>query len=164
MRPRVLRGCVLGSSPRGRGKPQRVCPVMQRLRLIPARAGKTPRSPSPTLASPAHPRSRRENRTVTLYARGDLGSSPLTRGKRAVICAASCSRGLIPAHAGKTKSLSHSSDLDRAHPRSRGENRDHAGRGPVLVGSSPLTRGKRPYARCDRPYSGLIPAHAGKTE
>ena len=153
-----------GSSPLTRGKLHIRSLAGAMARLIPAHAGKTSSCQRRSLSGRAHPRSRRENRTVTLYARGDLGSSPLTRGKRAVICAASCSRGLIPAHAGKTKSLSHSSDLERAHPRSRGENRDHAGRGPVLVGSSPLTRGKRPYARCDRPYSGLIPAHAWKTE
>ena len=91
----------------------------------------------------AHPRSRGEN----TIARGDkiagAGSSPLTRGKRASPHQRRQSRGLIPAHAGKTVRPALSLIIDRAHPRSRGEN--------VLMGmiyspedgSSPLTRGKR---------------------
>ena len=92
-----------------------------------------------------------------------VGSSPLTRGKLPVAVGSTVSGRLIPAHAGKTPSLSSSSSSSSAHPRSRGENRtlwpgNHAG-----VGSSPLTRGKRvagcPQLGADR----LIPAHAGKT-
>ena len=52
-------------------------------------------------------------------------------------------RGLIPAHAGKTRSRS-------ARLRRRG-------------GSSPLTRGKHRLNAWSSIYAGLIPAHAGKT-
>ena len=71
--------------------------------------------------------------------------------------------GLIPAHAGKTRSPRRPCSWTRAHPRSRGEN-GLVVTGPVVGGgSSPLTRGKPTGTRdrvCDL---GLIPAHAGKT-
>ena len=51
----------------------------------------------------------------------------------------------------------------RAHPRSRGENRDGVIDRLSIGGSSPLTRGKRQRDRARRGAGGLIPAHAGKT-
>ena len=70
----------------------------------------------------AHPRSRGEN-VDPREAHGVLpGSSPLTRGKlqmRADLCAVG---GLIPAHAGKTRTGALDWLRRRAHPRSRGEN------------------------------------------
>ena len=71
------------------------------------------------------------------------GSSPLTRGKRAVGAPVCDRRGLIPAHAGKTSPLT-----DRQTPK---------------PGSSPLTRGKRGAVASSCGASRLIPAHAGKT-
>ena len=71
--------------------------------------------------------------------------------------------GLIPAHAGKTRSGGGRPPDARAHPRSRGENRSRRERRPATTGSSPLTRGKpRGVAVFDN-SEGLIPAHAGKT-
>ena len=111
----------------------------------------------------AHPRSRGENRTVTLYARGDLGSSPLTRGKPFKGSRRRSERGLIPAHAGKTATRPRPRSSRTAHPRSRGENAGGERRMSSLAGSSPLTRGK--LEDCVRILDGerLIPAHAGKT-
>ena len=72
-------------------------------------------------------------------------------------------RGLIPAHAGKTQPRVVDGLLDRAHPRSRGENPDCGVRVFLSEGSSPLTRGK-PLGLGGRVVPpGLIPAHAGKT-
>ena len=71
--------------------------------------------------------------------------------------------GLIPAHAGKTTWHARAVDLQRAHPRSRGENPHLVSVVHMDEGSSPLTRGK-PGLRCHEDFvSGLIPAHAGKT-
>ena len=53
--------------------------------------------------------------------------------------------------------------IDRAHPRSRGENRTPAGNGFASSGSSPLTRGKRECQHRPGERAGLIPAHAGKS-
>ena len=52
----------------------------------------------------------------------------------------------------------------RAHPRSRGENELAYQIGELYWGSSPLTRGKRNSRRLADHRSGLIPAHAGKTD
>ena len=73
-------------------------------------------------------------------------------------------RGLIPAHAGKTRTLATVSSSSRAHPRSRGENTPTPSSVNCRAGSSPLTRGK-PFVACPARFGpGLIPAHAGKTE
>ena len=53
--------------------------------------------------------------------------------------------------------------LQRAHPRSRGENEAEAVHCGCEGGSSPLTRGKRPLRDTRRHRRRLIPAHAGKT-
>ena len=117
-------------------------------------------SPSP---SPAHPRSRGENRPSRKHGRPHAGSSPLTRGKHSGRLASLGSRGLIPAHAGKTGSAARNCAARRAHPRSRGENTSQPSAcssaaaahprsrgenegwepgGGAIRGSSPLTRGK----------------------
>ena len=91
------------------------------------------------------------------------GSSPLTRGKPGRDRDSRCRRGLIPAHAGKTRSAPKPSTACAAHPRSRGENRGCRRRSCCALGSSPLTRGKLPVLRLELASAGLIPAHAGKT-
>ena len=113
---------VSGSSPLTRGK--RVAPPAPPVGpgLIPAHAGKTRSSAGAESGQGAHPRSRGENRARRRVRRSWGGSSPLTRGKLGGLCATSCSRGLIPAHAGKTCSSRFPSSDVRAHPRSRGEN------------------------------------------
>ena len=111
----------------------------------------------------AHPRSRGENIREDLSAQHDVGSSPLTRGKRTDRKILSVLSGLIPAHAGKTPGGADRPTLWAAHPRSRGEN---AARGDKIAGSfgsSPLTRGKRIAKTAQRRLGRLIPAHAGKT-
>ena len=70
---------------------------------------------------------------------------------------------LIPAHAGKTLHVRDLSPVNRAHPRSRGENSDWETIDGRAGGSSPLTRGKRRGTRGSSGGVRLIPAHAGKT-
>ena len=72
-----------GSSPLTRGKPRRVHGVTERLGLIPAHAGKTHEVAEADKARWAHPRSRGENSTGEYFGATAMGSSPLTRGKRA---------------------------------------------------------------------------------
>ena len=71
------------------------------------------------------------------------GSSPLTRGKRALRAIQGLQGRLIPAHAGKTLFLDGDHERREAHPRSRGENLNAVAGGNKETGSSPLTRGKR---------------------
>ena len=132
-------------------------------RLIPAHAGKTAcRSPRPCPRG-AHPRSRGENLEGLAGLLSGLGSSPLTRGKQTIERWWRERPRLIPAHAGKTISETGEKTLDRAHPRSRGENSAISRAWAADSGSSPLTRGKLRTRRTDRHAPRLIPAHAGKT-
>ena len=150
--------------PRSRGENRCCSLVSPSLRwLIPAHAGKTGKVVRWTGPKGAHPRSRGENRNVARAGHGATGSSPLTRGKLQEPSADLAQSGLIPAHAGKTRSRSWRSSARPAHPRSRGENAVVSLEQLAPAGSSPLTRGKLRRAPVLRSPSGLIPAHAGKT-
>ena len=72
-------------------------------------------------------------------------------------------RGLIPAHAGKTRVTLSRAFRVGAHPRSRGENDRPHGAVWATTGSSPLTRGKPSRVCIVISIFRLIPAHAGKT-
>ena len=91
-----------GSSPLTRGKPhRRPCRCSAR-GLIPTHAGKTTRLKAPATPGRAHPHSRGENIRQESNGYGNLGSSPLTRGKLFVLISSWSLLGLIPTHAGKT--------------------------------------------------------------
>ena len=92
----------MGSSPLTRGKLPLDPPPVRMGGLIPAHAGKTRLSPIHRMGSPAHPRSRGENNPLVYTGATLSGSSPLTRGKPVPVRSHHRSRGLIPAHAGKT--------------------------------------------------------------
>ena len=157
------KGIGEGSSPLTRGK-RAVCAAVRLGRgLIPAHAGKTLSATSSQCVDWAHPRSRGENAWKAVLQGIADGSSPLTRGKRAVVSAAPTSGGLIPAHAGKTEDFYSESERRRAHPRSRGENARAWNVPDTSCGSSPLTRGKQGCNKTCNKTRGLIPAHAGKT-
>ena len=111
----------------------------------------------------AHPRSRGENRLRLQPGALRAGSSPLTRGKLAPYKAQTKQARLIPAHAGKTRSIAGAAGFAQAHPRSRGENRVRELVRRVRRGSSPLTRGKLAVVEQTACDVRLIPAHAGKT-
>ena len=153
-----------GSSPLTRGKPLAALVFPALARLIPAHAGKTLGAPVRSDRTAAHPRSRGENLGRAGQVRPDRGSSPLTRGKHAALVGAGHDRGLIPAHAGKTIKAGTVAAIEAAHPHSRGENVVLRQLSGVTAGSSPLTRGKLGCASFRYKTSGLIPAHAGKTE
>ena len=157
------RAICAGSSPLMRGKLERGCPRRGGDRLIPAHAGKTLHDPAHRSASKAHPRSRGENRRTASLILPPWGSSPLTQGKPRGEGAPCIPEGLIPTHAGKTKTRAGTWSASRAHPRSRREN--YVRREPMQPhqGSSPLTRGKRRGQLFPLGKRGLIPAHAGKT-
>ena len=95
-----------GSSPLTRGKRPASAPTPTAAGLIPAHAGKTRPISSTRQPRPAHPRSRGENELNELIGFSEQGSSPLTRGKPAAGEDRRRRTGLIPAHAGKTVSIS----------------------------------------------------------
>ena len=116
-----------GSSPLTRGKLAAAWLDDDGDGLIPAHAGKTPGHNHARRALRAHPRSRGENRGPADSPTRRRGSSPLTRGKPFQIRLVSRWDGLIPAHAGKTGLLETLWVIEKAHPRSRGENdADHS--------------------------------------
>ena len=152
-----------GSSPLTRGKLYRAGRLRSGHRLIPTHAGKTAGSRRCEWPRRAHPHSRGENVLVGCGVVGDPGSSPLTRGKQCRSWRLVVFHGLIPTHAGKTRSALGSPRPPQAHPHSRGENEGEGHRLIRRRGSSPLTRGKRGRHECRSWRLGLIPTHAGKT-
>ena len=152
-----------GSSPLTRGKRRftRICQSAPR--LIPAHAGKTSAPASWCGRTWAHPRSRGENFACGAAIAKNVGSSPLTRGKRSPEAPRRRPVRLIPAHAGKTPPRTRSHPWAWAHPRSRGENNNTERQRQWVFGSSPLTRGKPRTAQPRQSSFRLIPAHAGKT-
>ena len=99
----VFIGLSFGSSPLTRGKLFMPSDKPVRGRLIPAHAGKTTGAAPPSMPVKAHPRSRGENSIDWFEQSNRKGSSPLTRGKLAGAVVVRLNRGLIPAHAGKTR-------------------------------------------------------------
>ena len=91
------------------------------------------------------------------------GSSPLTRGAPRQFKRWVTHEGLIPAHAGSTRTASSTRQPPRAHPRSRGEHCANCWRTLRPQGSSPLTRGALWWFSLCRRLRRLIPAHAGST-
>ena len=154
---------VIGSSPRGRGKPLTTAACLGLVRLIPAWAGKTMRWTTRRQSNPAHPRVGGENARLAERPPARRGSSPRGRGKLSPHRRWRACRGLIPAWAGKTDSLGLIDRADPAHPRVGGENRSGSGWLIIGPGSSPRGRGKQSCRCVPWVLSRLIPAWAGKT-
>ena len=133
---------TLGSSPRGRGKHMRGSGLHGRLRLIPAWAGKTRVASLRAWLCRAHPRVGGENAELGFTKVGGSGSSPRGRGKHSLASALGVSVGLIPAWAGKTRTVRTAEVRSSAHPRVGGENASSAIVWKKLSGSSPRGRGK----------------------
>ena len=92
----------VGSSPRGRGKPDGGCRRVGVGRLIPAWAGKTRAVAGGPASRRAHPRVGGENASMRMDVSSELGSSPRGRGKLKPALTDFMGVGLIPAWAGKT--------------------------------------------------------------
>ena len=109
-----------------------------------------------------HPRIRGENIRVSRVSVMPRGSPPHTRGK----CDAHIDTGyrqrITPAYAGKIRALANYISACGDHPRIRGENRSHRGKGGGSRGSPPHTRGKLDKAKPQERQLGITPAYAGK--
>ena len=135
----------LGSSPRVRGKLGHSSDRIRDDRLIPARAGKTPRPLRTPPPRSAHPRACGENSDDATTALHRAGSSPRVRGKPEDAGGVEGGGQLIPARAGKTSSGQCSRRSLRAHPRACGENLCRVRMALWPWGSSPRVRGKPGY-------------------
>ena len=152
-----------GSSPRMRGKPLFYRHGEPIGGLIPAHAGKTLIDVLKVPARRAHPRACGENVALFEAWENALGSSPRMRGKHSITASEWETRGLIPAHAGKTHPHRRSVSNAWAHPRACGENTRVKAAMEKESGSSPRMRGKLMGAPFSEKLPRLIPAHAGKT-
>ena len=152
-----------GSSPRVRGKPGFLRPLLPEGGLIPACAGKTRRARALRHRPPAHPRVCGENDDAHVSQGVGVGSSPRVRGKPRLRPGIRLVDRLIPACAGKTRRPGGRRSGVSAHPRVCGENPWTAYGAASPRGSSPRVRGK-PCSSCQSlRQSRLIPACAGKT-
>ena len=153
----------LGSSPHTRGA-RIVGGDRGRLpRIIPAYAGSTPLRPPPSFPPRDHPRIRGEHQTIRKIAAELRGSSPHTRGARALLVRAVRPTGIIPAYAGSTRRVDGGLGAVQDHPRIRGEHKRAFKNARIVVGSSPHTRGA-PWRKCSNfRTSRIIPAYAGST-
>ena len=136
-------GPCLGSSPRARGAREGVPGPQDRRGIIPACAGSTCGSSTPSTATRDHPRVRGEHLSSYRRISGSTGSSPRARGARPAGADPAAGPGIIPACAGSTPCAPSPPSACWDHPRVRGE---HI-RGIVTIVSA----------------VGIIPACAGST-
>ena len=152
-----------GSSPLARGLPDHGVVARVVGRIIPARAGFTPASPTPSSTPSDHPRSRGVYSCSPETNRESLGSSPLARGLLPASLSDEDNPGIIPARAGFTPRLPVRRGQSWDHPRSRGVYRSKRSPTTTSGGSSPLARGLPPRVEEGERRRGIIPARAGFT-
>ena len=159
----AIRSLRKGSSPLARGLPHEVDAPHGAERIIPARAGFTPRARTWATCTEDHPRSRGVYAAISVICAIAGGSSPLARGLRRRDRGDHLGDRIIPARAGFTPSrrTSHASCED--HPRSRGVYTNGRKSKYTAGGSSPLARGLLPGDQAERLQVGIIPARAGFT-
>ena len=152
-----------GTSPRARGKPKRMTVEENKMRNIPACAGKTFDIHHTAHWVPEHPRVRGENDSDLALMLLDDGTSPRARGKLKVLPPNIKVERNIPACAGKTDPSFPPVNPCWEHPRVRGENCRAFLTETIQPGTSPRARGKRASNPCIRQPHRNIPACAGKT-
>ena len=120
--PTVLIQNKSGSSPRVRGKRTRVRRQDQGRRIIPARAGQTPRPIGRRTWYQDHPRACGANEGCRQGGVRLLGSSPRVRGKLYHVSPVMVGIRIIPARAGQTRPPCMWFDARADHPRACGAN------------------------------------------
>ena len=153
-----------GSSPLARGLRSRWSRAMRRSRIIPARAGFTPRNKPQYRSAQDHPRSRGVYYDARLDPHRVKGSSPLARGLLSGLGPAIRLARIIPARAGFTARKYDECFSQWDHPRSRGVYPWVAPNSPSLPGSSPLARGLLGERAQVLDMRRIIPARAGFTQ
>ena len=130
--------------------------------LIPACAGRAGEVDGAVESEAAHPRMRGEGSQIITNATNSGGSSPHARGGRGGPENAGVGERLIPACAGRALGPARRRPRCGAHPRMRGEGRQHLRSNEGENGSSPHARGGRVAYVADRFGNRLIPACAGR--
>ena len=184
-RPVPARRNRTGSSPRVRGTQERRARDDRPEGIIPACAGNTNGSRSPTPPDRDHPRVCGEHHPPLASPLDGRGSSPRVRGTpdhapgpsriHGIIpaCAGNTRRiggkrhdmaGIIPACAGNTTPARPAPNWTRDHPRVCGEHEDKTEQAWRNLGSSPRVRGTPCAAELVDGSGGIIPACAGNTD
>ena len=153
-----------GSSPRGRGGRDRRGRPRERQGLIPARAGRSPRTRHRKTRPWAHPRAGGAVQQCTGLDGGRGGSSPRGRGGLQLRLLPRGRPGLIPARAGRSSARARSAAPARAHPRAGGAVQQCTGLDCGRWGSSPRGRGGPACGGPADSLRGLIPARAGRSK
>ena len=110
---------------------------------------------------PVHPRIRGERQSRGKDAEPVAGSSPHTRGTRALPCACRNGERFIPAYAGNAHRGRRLPHAQTVHPRIRGERPPGQGERVGQNGSSPHTRGTPDPVPGHPGARRFIPAYAG---
>ena len=131
--------------------------------IIPALAGNTVKLRRDRRNSGDHPRACGEHTLAEDSFRREAGSSPRLRGTRLASTTTYGSRGIIPALAGNTMTITCLPTFSRDHPRACGEHRLSPAPDTPGTGSSPRLRGTRPITKIGYVKNGIIPALAGNT-
>ena len=132
-------------------------------RIIPAYAGSTPGPRSDRRPFKDHPRIRGEHYGDMSAYELSSGSSPHTRGARALGLPALALGRIIPAYAGSTSGHTCPGRDGSDHPRIRGEHVTVYSFVASVNGSSPHTRGAPTSTVPTLPWRRIIPAYAGST-
>ena len=156
-------GWRTGSSPLARGLLADAIPGASGKRIIPARAGFTPRPGHHVPAQRDHPRSRGVYSTGARTTPSETGSSPLARGLQLGQLGQKLGQGIIPARAGFTSTIMAAKASLSDHPRSRGVYSSLRRWTSARSGSSPLARGLLLPAPQGLQVGRIIPARAGFT-
>ena len=153
----------MGSSPHTRGALVAPHRRHDRRRIIPAYAGSTACRRRSSSGTWDHPRIRGEHNANNINWATYYGSSPHTRGARALSRIEACGNGIIPAYAGSTARGAWGGVCRADHPRIRGEHRPPEPWYLASEGSSPHTRGAPNTAHTRERIARIIPAYAGST-
>ena len=146
-----------------RGTLQMEFRLIRHLGIIPAYAGNTASLRSQSARTEDHPRVCGEH---TLRQYGHVfgrGSSPRMRGTLRLPAVAVFDHGIIPAYAGNTLPVFHSTPSGRDHPRVCGEHSSSPWMLSEATGSSPRMRGTQRLGDGAYLADGIIPAYAGNT-
>ena len=152
-----------GSSPHVRGAPRKGTGAPSDSGIIPACAGSTLNRSGEGSYLRDHPRMCGEHVGAFDVGADDAGSSPHVRGARRTSSNRFVRRGIIPACAGSTSSLTLVAVLSRDHPRMCGEHPRQRYFTTVQPGSSPHVRGAHDRNVSLTRLGGIIPACAGST-
>ena len=152
-----------GSSPRVRGELRAQRHPPERLRIIPACAGRTAPRARTRRSGSDHPRVCGANTGTGTCGGRSNGSSPRVRGERLPRRIHRTAQRIIPACAGRTAPASHPPAPAADHPRVCGANRHTKGQPMSTIGSSPRVRGELRGRLQNRRPDRIIPACAGRT-